>query len=154
MGQTGNGAVIVSPATPSDLDEIVPLFDGYRQFYRQPADLAGCRAFLAARLREKDSVILIARVGSRTVGFTQLYPSYSSTAMRRLWILNDLFVSADARHKGVGKALLDGAEQMSRTTGAVRMVLSTATDNATARSLYEHNGWEREQVFVQYKRTL
>ena len=154
MAQRGTDAVTVGQATQSDLDEIVPLFDGYRQFYRQQADFGGCREFLAARLREKDSVILIARVGGRAVGFAQLYPSYSSTAMRRLWILNDLFVSADARHKGVGKALLDGAEQMSRTTGAVRMVLSTATDNATARSLYEHNGWEQERVFVQYKRAL
>jgi GNAT superfamily N-acetyltransferase len=154
MAQRGSNAVIVSQATPSDLDELVPLFDGYRQFYRQPTDLGGCREFLAARLREMDSVILIARVGGRAVGFTQLYPSYSSTAMRRLWILNDLFVSADARRSGVGKALLDGAEKMSRATGAVRMLLSTATDNATAQSLYEHNGWEREQVFVQYKRNL
>jgi GNAT superfamily N-acetyltransferase len=154
MAPAEDKPVTVYQATAADLDEIVPLFDGYRQFYKQASDPRVCREFLAARLAQADSVILIARVEGRAVGFTQLYPTLSSVSMRRMWILNDLFVMPEARKHGVGTTLLDRAEQMARDTGAVRMVLSTATDNATAQRLYEQRGWEREQVFVQYKRTL
>jgi len=154
MPHSENNSVAVTQATESELDDVVPLFDRYRQFYKQPQDLLGCRAFLAARFRENDSVILVARMSGKAIGFTQLYPSYSSVAMCRIWILNDLYVAPDARRYGAGKALLDHAEQMARATGAVRLVLTTAKDNSTAQELYEQCGWEKEEVFMQYQRTL
>ncbi|TME71025.1 MAG: GNAT family N-acetyltransferase, partial [Chloroflexi bacterium] len=57
-----------------DLDDVAPLFDGYRQFYGQPSDLAAARAFLAERLRRDESVIFVAIADDVTLGFTQLYP--------------------------------------------------------------------------------
>ena len=154
MAQPCNEALVVRKADLSDLDDIVPLFDSYRLFYGQQTDLQSCRSFIEARLKENDSIILIALAGDRAVGFGQLYPSYSSVAMRRVWILNDLFVLPDARKNGVAKRLLNHAERIAKESCAIRLTLATAANNTKARTLYESSGWEQEVVFVHYKRIL
>jgi GNAT superfamily N-acetyltransferase len=77
------------------------LFDAYRLFYEQHADLDLARDFMTERLSNLDSVVLLARCDKQAVGFTQLYPSFSSTRARRIFILNDLFVAAEARGAGI-----------------------------------------------------
>ena len=96
-------------AALDDLEALVPLFDAYRQFYAQPSDPEGARAFLSDRLKRGESVIFLAVTEGMVVGFTQLYPSFSSVSMQRLWILNDLFVTPDARNVGAGRVLLERA---------------------------------------------
>jgi ribosomal protein S18 acetylase RimI-like enzyme len=132
----------IKRASLDDLDAVVPLFDAYRRFYGQPSDEARGRAFLQARLQADESVILLASDGDRAVGFTQLYPMFSSVRTGRLWILNDLYVDAGARRTGAGRALLDAASEFARADGAVGIVLETTRDNATARALYRSAGWE------------
>ena len=63
------------------------------------------------------------------VGFTQLYPSFSSVSMKKIWILNDLFVEETSRRKGSANLLMNTVENYARETGAVRMVLATAVRN-------------------------
>jgi GNAT superfamily N-acetyltransferase len=135
-----------------DLEVLVPLFVGYREFYRQPADPDGARAFLAERIKRGESVIFVAIVDGAAAGFTQLYPSFSSVTMQRLWILNDLFVSPAARGAGAGRALLDRAERWARETGAKGLTLSTELTNAAAQRLYESAGWTKDDEFVHYHR--
>jgi GNAT superfamily N-acetyltransferase len=137
-----------------DLGALAALFDGYRQFYRQPSDPGGAWAFLAERIERGESVIFLAMDESGALGFTQLYPSFTSTGMKRIYILNDLFVAPEARGKGVGGALLRHAAEFARAEGAARLVLSTATDNSAAQSLYEAEGWERDEAFLTYKLPL
>jgi len=137
-------------AGPEHLEALAPLFDGYRQFYKQASDVNAARAFLGARLQREESVIFLALESARGLGFTQLYPSFSSVSMRRLWILNDLFVSPEARGKGVGEALLARAAEFARDSGAVGLQLETATDNFPAQRLYERCGWKRETDFYTY----
>lgn len=147
-------AVAVRQATPDDLEAIAPLFDAYRQFYRQPADPAGARRFLRERLERNQSTIFVAFEGGAAVGFTQLYPSFSSVSMAPILILNDLFVASTARRLGVGSALLQAAAEYGRSVGAVRLVLSTELTNTTAQSLYEALGWKRDTVYCAYQLTL
>ncbi|MHB8631545.1 MAG: GNAT family N-acetyltransferase [Candidatus Limnocylindria bacterium] len=135
-----------------DLDALVPLFDGYRQFYAQGSDRDGARAYLAERLARGESVIFLAIADGAVVGFTQLYPSFSSVSLRRLWVLNDLFVDPNARRGGVGRALLARAERWAAETQAKGLILSTAIDNIAAQQLYESCGWTRDQEFVHYHR--
>lgn len=132
------------------------MFDGYRQFYGQPADLPLADSFLRDRLNNDDSVIFLAvdPASGMGLGFVQLYPSFSSVAAQRIWILNDLFVAASARRMGVGRALLNQARDFGESTGAKRLVLSTANTNREARSLYESNGYKRDKVFLVYKLDL
>jgi ribosomal protein S18 acetylase RimI-like enzyme len=131
-------------ATISDLDTAAPLFDAYRRFYSQPGDLPRAREFLRERLERDESTILLAHLDGAVVGFTQLYPLFSSVRTARLWILNDLFVDEGARRKGVANALLDAAAQFARDNSAAALMLETARDNAPARALYRAAGWEEE----------
>ena len=138
-------------AERKDLDDLVPLFDRYRQFYGQRSDLAAARAFLRERIERDESVIYLAYTEpGEAAGFTQLYPSFSSVSLKPLWILNDLYVRSDVRRGGVGRALLERARQHAIETAAKGLVLSTGVTNKAAQTLYESCGWQREDEFFQY----
>jgi ribosomal protein S18 acetylase RimI-like enzyme len=141
----------IQPATITDLDALVPLFDGYRQFYRQASDPVRAHAFLAERIERGESLILLARDDDGTgLGFTQLYPLFSSVRAVRTWLLNDLFVAPSARRRGVAGALLRTAAEQARARGVASLSLSTALDNAPAQALYESLGWRRESGYCEY----
>ena len=134
---------------------LVPLFDAYRQFYHQTTDQEGAQNFLAQRFTEGSSVIFLAVTGEEKAkrvpcGFTQLYPTFSSVSMKRLWILNDLFVIPEARRQKVGRMLLERAQAFALETHAKGLTLQTAIDNHAAQALYESLGWRREEQFFSY----
>jgi GNAT superfamily N-acetyltransferase len=143
-------------ASGADIRTVAELFDGYRQFYGQSADLSLAEAFLRDRFTSNDSVVFLAidPPSGNGLGFVQLFPSFSSVAAQRIWILNDLFVAPTARQRGIGRALLDAARNYGVATGAKRIVLSTAAVNREARSLYESSGYKQEDVFLVYKLEL
>jgi ribosomal protein S18 acetylase RimI-like enzyme len=135
----------------TELDDLAPLFDGYRQFYGQRSDVAAARAFLRDRIDRDQSVIYVAYANpGDAAGFTQLYPSFSSVSLKPLWVLNDLFVRSDVRQGGVGRALLERARQHAADTRAKGLILSTAVTNKPAQALYESCGWQRDDEFLHY----
>ena len=87
-------------------------------------------------------MIFLAEVGGKVVGFTQLYPSFSSVRAGRAFVLNDLYVDIAARRLGVARALLQAAADFARADGAIRLELETDPDNRSAQALYRHMGWE------------
>ncbi|MUV13918.1 GNAT family N-acetyltransferase [Noviluteimonas gilva] len=131
-------------ATLDDLDAVAPLFDAYRQFYSQPSDVQRARDYLHERMTLGESVVLLAQRDGEVVGFTQLYPIFSSVRTARTWLLNDLFVAEGARRFGVARALLDAAAAFAREQGAAGLMLETMTDNAPARALYRAAGWHED----------
>ena len=153
-GESTVNAITIRRAELPDLDALVPLFDAYRMFYEQPSDLAGAAMFLRERFELGESVILIALDAAGAAGFTQLYPAFSSVCMRRLFLLNDLFVHARARGKRVGERLLAAAADHGRAAGCVRLVLTTAVTNAQAQALYERTGWVRDTHDYTYELAL
>lgn len=145
----------IRQATVHDLDVLVPLFDGYRQFYAQPADPTLARTFLSERFAHHQSLILIACDDQGNgLGFTQLYPLFSSVRAVRIYLLNDLFVAQNARRRGVASALLAASAEHARVLGAANLLLSTAIDNAPAQALYESLGWHRDRSFCEYRLAL
>ncbi len=139
----------------SDLPTIAQLFDAYRQFYEQPSDLALATAFISERMRRSESVILLAENDQQeALGFCQLYPTFCSVEAKPILALYDLFVQPSARQLGVGKLLLQAAEQYARENGFARMDLTTAKSNYAAQSLYEATGWVRDEVFWAYNKTI
>ncbi|HSL68826.1 MAG TPA: GNAT family N-acetyltransferase [Longimicrobiales bacterium] len=137
-------------ATPADLAALVPLFEAYRAFYQQAPDPDQVRAFLDSRLSHEESVVFVAFQDSHAIGFTQLYPTFSSLYMTRVWILNDLFVAPEARRLGVAAALMQQARSFAAQTGAIGLTLETAITNTAAQRLYERLGWQRDQQFYRY----
>lgn len=144
----------IRPAVAEDLESLVPLFDAYRVFYRASSDPEGARRFLGARLGAGDSRIFLASHGHEAVGFTQLYPSFSSVSMRRVWILNDLFVATTARRSGAGKALMAAAEAFARADGAKGLALATQSGNLAAQALYARMGYRKDEEFFHYALTF
>lgn len=145
----------VIQANSTHIEVIASLFDGYRQFYGQPADLSQAHNFILERLMQKESVIFIA-VAQNTnsfdgLGFTQLYPSFSSVSMQRIWILNDLFVLPKFRNIGVATALLNTAKAFAIDTKARKLILATAIDNYPAQKLYEKAGYSKDAAFYHYQ---
>jgi ribosomal protein S18 acetylase RimI-like enzyme len=146
--------VVIRQATVLDLEGLVPLFDGYRQFYHQTSEPDRIRKFLLDRFEHNQSVIFVAVKDETAVGFTQLYPSFSSGGLARIFILNDLFVDPCARRIGAGSALLRAAEKYGRSVGALRLVLSTEVTNTPAQSLYEKLGWKKNAEFCTFQIAL
>ena len=70
----------IRQALLSDLEALASLFDGYRQFYGRASDIHVAREFLLARFDHGKSVLFIALESGDPVGFTQLYPSFSSVS--------------------------------------------------------------------------
>ncbi|CAM4001462.1 GNAT family N-acetyltransferase [Lederbergia lenta] len=141
-------------ASIEDLDGVSNLFNLYRMFYQQPSDLEGANIYIKKRIESKESVIFVAVDNQKYVGFTQLYPTFSSISMKRAWILNDLYVDTQARKHGVGKLLLQKAKDYATETGANSISLSTALDNLSAQRLYEKNGFMKDIQFHHYELSL
>ncbi len=146
--------IIIRQAGIANLDQLAALFDGYRCFYGQPSDVEAARQFLSDRIQHQQSVVFMACEGEEGLGFTQLYPSFTSTRLMPILILNDLYVHPGARRRGIGKALLAAATDHARQIGAARLSLSTAHDNHDAQALYEAEGWSRETHFIGYNKSL
>ncbi len=141
--------VQVRQASLADLAALVPLFDGYRQFYRQESDLARAEVFLRERLERAEAIVFLAWEHTTALGFTLLYPWFSSVSTQRFWILNDLFVVPSERGRGVGALLLQRAQAWARETNAKGLFLETAVDNP-AQQLYERLGWRRDPGTLYY----
>lgn len=139
--------ITIRKATIEDVDAVAGLFDQYRVFYKQSSDVDKAKEFLKERIDKSESAILVAFVNNEAVGFTQLYPIFSSVSMRRAWLLNDLFVAPSARKTGVGNKLLNAAKDFGAETNAKWLILETSEDNFTAQSVYEGNGWQKSSSY-------
>jgi GNAT superfamily N-acetyltransferase len=150
--------ISVAPATLADMESLAPMFDAYRRFYKAESDLQGAVHFLTERISRNESRIFIAyRIAGTTrvaAGFTQLYPSFSSVSMKRLWILNDLFVKPESRKSGIGAALMAKARDFAKADGAKGLSLATQTENAAAQALYLKMGYVKDTQFHHFHHTF
>ncbi|SHM49962.1 GNAT family N-acetyltransferase [Chryseobacterium polytrichastri] len=129
-------------ATIQDLAQLAELFDQYRVFYRKESDISAAENFLKERIENKDSEIFVAENGGKLVGFVQLFPIFSSTRMKRYWLLNDLYVNDNYRGKGYSKELIEEAKQLAKSTEACGVLLETGKSNDIGNQLYPACGFE------------
>ena len=139
-------------ATLEHLDLLTPLFIKYREFYGQLPFPDSSRKFLETRIKRKESVIYLALADDedKLLGYCQLFPSYSSLSLKRVWILNDIYVAEDARRMLVADRLLQTAKQMAKETNAVRMRVATSVSNEVAQKTYESIGFREDTRFKNY----
>jgi ribosomal protein S18 acetylase RimI-like enzyme len=134
--------IIIRDASLADLSGLAVLFDEYRVFYKKDPAPEEAADFLRARIENRESVIFVAADdGGRLWGFVQLYPLFSSTRMRRLWLLNDLYVHPGARGRGISVLLIDKAKAHCRLTNACGLTLETAKTNTIGNGLYPKTGF-------------
>ncbi len=152
---TSQQNVLIREATIQDLEPVAQLFDAYRQFYEQTPDIELAKAFIADRLNNQDSTILLAiNSAQKIIGFCQLYPTFCSVIAAPLCVLYDLFVDSNVRKTGAGKSLMLAAHEYAAKNGFKRLDLTTAKTNTSAQALYESLGWVRDEVFYSYSKTL
>lgn len=133
----------IKTACINDLPGLVGLFDLYRIFYGKESDLGGAEIFLSERMEHKESVIFLAESEkNEPAGFIQLYPVFSSTRMKRLWLLNDLFVKENFRGQGVSVKLIERAKELCLQTNACGLMLETAKSNEIGNALYPKTGFQ------------
>ena len=139
-------------AQVSDVPDAAPLFAAYREFYGGAYDLEASATFLTDRLTHGESIVLLARDDEGSaIGFTQIYPIFSSTQLTRVWLLNDLFVSPEARGTGAVDALLDTAATLAKDAGVTAIELATAHTNERAQAVYDRSGYLLDEVFRHYE---
>ncbi|WP_458461116.1 GNAT family N-acetyltransferase [Paenibacillus sp.] len=152
-----------------DRNEVGRLFNEYRMFYNQNADIEAARQYIKERLERHESVILVAETDVESdhgtdeskgmpissslhyTGFVQLYPSFSSVSLGPIWVLNDLFVHPDYRQQGIARKLLQAAKRLASERGVLRISLSTELSNKQAQALYESEGYARDTKFMYYE---
>src|SRR5215217_1440228 len=141
----------VREATLADSLQLSVLFDGYRVFYQCGTDIDSAIIFLKQRLENDESKIYVAQsINAKLVGFVQLYPLFSSTRMRKLWLLNDLFVLSEYRGQGISKALIEKAKELCFLTHACGLILETAKSNDIGNMLYPATGFTLDKEHNYY----
>ena len=141
--------VQIRRATEQDIEQLTGLVDQYRAFYKQEPSVK-TKSYLLDRLAKNESVIFVAQIDNKLVGFTQCYPTFSTVSLSSVWLLNDLFVDPSYRGQKIADHLMQVAEDAAKESGASRIWLRTAHTNLPAQALYEGRGWAQDEVFRRY----
>lgn len=138
-------------AVLTDIEYLSILFNNYRIFYDKESDLIESKKFLLERINNKESEIFVAVSDKNDLaGFVQLYPVFSSTRMKRLWLLNDLFVDESYRGQGVSILLINEAKKLCKETTACGLILETAKTNEVGNKLYPRTGFSLDMEHNYY----
>jgi len=146
--------VTISPATTVDLEAVLPLFDAYRSFFAGTGDFARSRRFLEQRLNAGDSIVFLARSSENALGFTQLYPLWSSWYCRRIWFLSDLYVREESRKHGVGRRLVERAVEHAVATSSSSIMVELPHSEPHLRQFYARLGFHQDAVFDLARRSF
>lgn len=132
----------IREAKITDLEELSSLFDAYRIFYRKDSDIHAAKEFLAERLKNQDAEIFVCETDEQHLaGFVQLYPLFSSTRMKKMWLLNDLYVNPAFRSKGISIRLIERAKKLVLDSSACALFLETEKSNQIGNNLYPKTGF-------------
>jgi ribosomal protein S18 acetylase RimI-like enzyme len=151
--------ITIRAAIMQDIPELTRLYIAYRLFYGEAAAADAARDFIADRIRRNAGEYFLAwrdtpDQQASPVAFMHLMPSTNTLAMRPIWLLEDLYVDSSARNQGIATSLLRHAEAFARATGAERLTLATAHDNAAAQGIYRKLGYVRDEHFWYFHRVL
>jgi len=141
-------------AKDENLQDTVSLFEKYRSFYNMPSNFDSARQFITERFSKRDSLIFLAFQKNTAVGFMQIYPSFSSVAMKPIWILNDLFIDSSVRRSGCATSMLQFLNKQAVKNKIFSIKLSTAVDNHSAKALYDSLGYKLVANFDNYSKTV
>jgi GNAT superfamily N-acetyltransferase len=133
--------ITVRSATVADLPALVPLFREMEVHYDGPAVApsgAEIRAALERHVFARESRIdlLVAEADGRLLGFAFLSTLFPAQRCTPALFLKDIFVRADARSRGVGRALMRAVAGLAVSRGCSRINWNTARDNAAALAFY------------------
>jgi ribosomal protein S18 acetylase RimI-like enzyme len=148
---------MIRKATLQDLDQLTNLFDQYVVFYKNPSNIEKHKAYLKERIENNEATIFLAfdeNKPEKAIGFTLIYITYSSLALNKILILNDLYVDPNARKNGIGEKLIQQSVAFAKELGSNLIRLRTAKSNTVAQGLYNKMGFVREDYLYSYDLTI
>lgn len=131
-------------ANPRDANDMLEVLDSYA------ADPVGGGRPLAQEVRDRlpsmlhehpNALVFLARAGVRPVGVTTCFLTVSTFRAMPLLNIHDLAVVPDSRGQGIGRRLLQAAEDHARGKGCCKLTLEVQQDNTPARTLYQRFGF-------------
>lgn len=150
-------SIMIRSATIKDLDQLTNLFDQYVVFYKNPSNYEKHYNYLKERLENNEARVFVAQDEDnkdKLIGFVLIYTTFSSLALNKILILNDIFVDASARKKGIGEKLISQTIEFAKELGANDIRLRTAKNNTVAQKLYQKMGFKREDFLYSYELTI
>ena len=129
------------------------LYEGYQAFYNFPDRPAEFYDKAFARLMSRDTRDfrgLIYEDGGRLLGLTHYVFHPNLWRDEGVCYLQDLFTSAEARGRGVARALIEGVYAAADKAGVPSVYWLTAEDNYPGRMLYDRVG--QRSPFIRYYR--
>jgi ribosomal protein S18 acetylase RimI-like enzyme len=144
-------------ATTQDLDQLTYLFDQYAVFYKKPSNYEKHYSYLKERLENNEAIIFVAsdeENEDKLIAFVLIYVTFSSLALNKILILNDLFVDSSARKKGIGEKLILQTVALAKELSVNDVRLRTAKNNTVAQGLYHKMGFVREDFLYSYDLTV
>ncbi|MCF2446544.1 GNAT family N-acetyltransferase [Dyadobacter sp. CY345] len=136
----------------TDLPKLSLIFDEYRVHFKQESNLEASTIFLRERIENKQAVVFAAidEDSNDMMGFTLLYPMYTSLKIKSTWTLNDMFITEKYRKFGVATRLLEKVEEFGAETNAQWITLKTGVENTKAQALYEKFGFKKDEGCYYY----
>jgi GNAT superfamily N-acetyltransferase len=130
--------IVVRPLCAEDRQQWEPLWDGYNLFYERPNLPGEITEASWARFFDPDEPMFaaVAELDGRLVGLVHYLYHRSTTSVAPVCYLQDLFTAADARGKGVGRALIEHVYGEAASAGSQRVYWQTHENNP-ARKLYD-----------------
>jgi len=149
--------VTVRSIEQTDRDQWLPLWEGYNAFYGRSGTTALPGEITAAtwdRFFDASEPVhcLVAEDKGRLVGLAHYLFHRSTTALQPICYLQDLFTSAEARGRGVGRALISAVYDRAKSVGAPRVYWQTHETNLTAQRLYD--AVAERSGFIVYRKSL
>ena len=144
----------IGDAMPADLEGLLPLMKAlYAEDGTVPLDAQAARRALAELLEHPElGRVWVAAVGSRPVGYVVLTLGFSLEYHGRDAFIDEIYVGAECRGRGVGRALLERAEEAARREGVRAVHLEVEPGNARAREVYRRAGYEDHERRLSTKR--
>ena len=143
--------ITIRRATEGDRAFILSLADRLADFdrpsWRSAREIAdGDRRALASELDapSEDNGLFIALRDHQPAGCLLMWTLEDYFSGQRHAHISVIAVTREAEGRGVGRALMEYAEQWARTRGHTRLTLSVFESNKRAQALYEHAGFQVE----------
>jgi ribosomal protein S18 acetylase RimI-like enzyme len=134
----------VRRAGPEDAPEVARLLHRFNTEYSYPTPEVPLLTERSERmLAEGQMTVLLGGEGPDGVAMLRFRPSVWSGALDAY--LEELYVVPERRRRGIGRALMEVALEVSREAGATRIELGTEEDDTEARALYEKLGFTNRE---------
>lgn len=149
--------ILIRPVARGDHADWRALWDGYNAFYgRSGATALADEITRATWERFFDPAepvhAAVAEAAGRVVGLAHFVFHRSTTRLRDVCYLQDLFTAPDMRGSGVGRRLIEAVYDAARAAGSSRVYWQTQAHNEAGRALYDKVA--RHLGFIVYSHEL